>query len=141
MTPGSLGSGTAKPDSQPPTARHSPTGIGPPVRLLDGPRDEGPSWRFPMTEYGIRSSVYTWYIWAIGSLGRSQVSPRLVETLTPPSCPTIIRSGWSGAIHMSWWSPPESFRKVVRPPSSVVVWRVARKCASSASSGAATTRV
>ena len=57
MTPGSFGSGIANPDSQPPTGAQAPIGIPPLVRLLDGPREEGPSWRFPITRYGIRLSV------------------------------------------------------------------------------------
>ena len=85
------GSGTENPVSQPPTDCHSPMEIRPFVSELLGPISVPPSWRFPYTEYGIRVSVFTWYICAMGSRGRHQLTPRSVETLTPPSWPTIIR--------------------------------------------------
>src|SRR5437868_989305 len=43
----STGSGVAKPLSPPCTACHMLRGIAPPVRLLLGPRYDGPSWRLP----------------------------------------------------------------------------------------------
>src|SRR6267378_2004312 len=43
----STGSGVAHPLSPPPTVSHIPRGMSPPVRLLLGPRAEGPSWRLP----------------------------------------------------------------------------------------------
>src|SRR6185503_20890345 len=45
---GSFGSGVAKPLSPPPTANQSPRAM-PSFNELLGPRDEGPSWRFPIT--------------------------------------------------------------------------------------------
>ena len=57
---GSVGSGVAHPLSPPPTECHSPRGMmpappppppppKPPTFEFEGPRDDGPSWRLPMT--------------------------------------------------------------------------------------------
>ena len=55
MMLGSVGSAVAKPLSPPPTECHMPRGIdpdpppNPPMRLLEGPRVDGPSCRLPIT--------------------------------------------------------------------------------------------
>ena len=109
---GSSGSGVANPLSPPPTVTHSEREIGPPmppkppVRLLLGPRNEGPSCRLPSTLYGIALSTVTWYIWPMGSSVACHDMPRFIETDTFWSLPTIMRSPSSGSIHMSWKSPP-----------------------------------
>src|SRR3972149_4323954 len=67
----STGSGLPKPLSPPCPPCHMLRGICPPARLLLGPRYDGPSCRFPITQYGMRVSVVTWYICAIGGWVRS----------------------------------------------------------------------
>src|SRR5574339_997279 len=99
---GSLGSGVANPLSPPPTANQSPRAILLPYSELLGPRDEGPSCRLPITLYGIALSTVTWYIWAIGSWTRCQVSPRLFVMPKPWSLPPIIRFAFFGSIQRSW---------------------------------------
>src|SRR2546430_3946191 len=60
----------------------------------------------------------------MGSCARSQLRPRLVETATWPSLPTIMRLPSVGSIHMSWLSPPGDWPNgrpaVGGPPSSVL---------------------
>ena len=51
-----------------------------------------------------------------------QVRPPSLEMFAPPSLLSIMRSGLSGAIHMSWLSPCGGRRvDQVRPPS--IEWR------------------
>src|ERR1041385_3153447 len=96
----SVGSGIAQRLSPPATECHIPRGIGPEtsssdcfaMRLLLGPRVDGPSCRLPYTLYGIRLSVATWYICATGSWIWCQLLPRLIEKLRPSSCATTKRS-------------------------------------------------
>src|SRR3990172_6534838 len=137
MMSGSSGSGVAQPLSPPATENHSERGMvpppppKPPVRLLLGTRNEGPSCRLPYTKYGIRVSTVAWYIWATGSCNRYHARPRVVEIDTPPSLATIMRSGLVGSIQMSWLSPPGELAKppstVVRPPSRLRVNAAERK--------------
>src|SRR5688572_15587977 len=137
-TLGSFGSGVANPLSPPPTANQSPRAIPPPYSELLGPLVDGPSWRFPMTLYGIALSTVTWYICAMGRCTRCQVSPRLLLMPSPWSLPPIMRLAFFGSIQRSWWSPPglrsPPWFCPVRPPSIVFTNDAVRKYASSGSS-------
>ncbi len=57
----------------------------------------------------------------MGSIGAYQVSPPSVETSTPPSLAAIMRFGFEGSIHTSWWSAWWSplTLLIVFPPSTV----------------------
>src|SRR6478672_8182801 len=80
---GSVGSGVDQPLSPPATVCQALRGMmfpppppPPKMRLLLGPRYDGPSCLLPITLYGIALSTVTWYICAFGSRFRYQVRPR-----------------------------------------------------------------
>src|SRR5438552_17486905 len=96
---GSVGSGVAQPLSPPPTECHPSRGITPPppppppkppILLFAGPRDDGPSWRWPIPSSGISLSTGAGYICAIGSCTRSQVRPRRCDIATWPLMAPIL---------------------------------------------------
>src|SRR5579863_199940 len=98
---GSAGSGVAQPVSHPAVVVQSAGGIVSAPGLRLGPRIDPPSCICPCTPYGIRVSVATWYIWAIGRRSHAHFLPRVVEMETPMSEPIIMRLGFIGSAHMS----------------------------------------
>src|ERR1700687_774892 len=98
---GSAGSGVAQPVSHPAVVVQRAEGMVSAPGLRLGPRIDPPSCICPCTLYGIRVSVATWYIWAIGSRTHDHFLPRVVEMDTTPSEPIIMRPGSVGSAHMS----------------------------------------
>jgi hypothetical protein len=71
------------------------------MRLLLGPRYDGPSCRLPYTLYGLRRSTATRLIWALGRLTWNHDVPWFVEMFTYRSLATRIRFALVGSNQMS----------------------------------------